>query len=43
MKKYLIICFGMIFGLKLVIFSGKFNLNHYSIKVNEEETTRKQN
>ena len=32
----------MIFGLKLVTAQENTNLNHYSIKVNEEETKRKQ-
>lgn len=42
MKKYLIFCFGMILGLKLVIAQENTNTNHYSIKVNQEETTKKQ-
>ena len=41
MKKYLILCFGIIFGLKLVVAQDNTNLNHYSIKVNEEKTTKK--
>ena len=42
MKKILIICFGMIFGLKLVISQNNTNINHYSIKVDTEESTTKQ-
>ena len=42
MKKILIICFGMIFGLKLVISQNNTNINHYSIKVDAEESTTKQ-
>jgi len=41
MKKYLILCFGIIFGLKLVVAQDNTNPNHYSIKVNEEKTTKK--
>ena len=31
----------MIFGLKLVVAQHNTNINHYSIKVNQEETTKK--
>ena len=41
MKKILIICCGMIFGLKLVISQNNTNINHYSIKVDTEESTKK--